>query len=91
MKTVAVKHISRVDGEIASRLGEIGTSSVHEAQGRTGLLKPYMRPIYPRARIGGHSLAASAERPPRTLPHPKCSPWRGQGPSHYQWRAGMCE
>ncbi len=33
MKTVAVKHISRVDGEIASRLGEIGTSSVHEAQG----------------------------------------------------------
>ncbi|MEC8743852.1 MAG: 4-carboxy-4-hydroxy-2-oxoadipate aldolase/oxaloacetate decarboxylase [Candidatus Puniceispirillaceae bacterium] len=56
MKTVAVKHISRVDGEIASRLGEIGTSSVHEAQGRTGLLKPYMRPIYPRARIGGSAV-----------------------------------
>ena len=56
MKTVAVKHISRVDGEIVSRLGEIGTSSVHEAQGRTGLLKPYMRPIYPRARIGGSAV-----------------------------------
>ena len=56
MKTVAVKHISGVDGEIASRLGEIGTSSVHEAQGRTGLLKPYMRPIYPRARIGGSAV-----------------------------------
>ena len=56
MKTVAVKNISRVDGEIASRLGEIGTSSVHEAQGRTGLLKPYMRPIYPRARIGGSAV-----------------------------------
>ena len=56
MKTVAVKHISRVDGEIASRLGEIGTSSVHEAQGRTGLLKPYMRPIYPRAPIGGSAV-----------------------------------
>jgi 4-hydroxy-4-methyl-2-oxoglutarate aldolase len=56
MKTVAVKHISRVDGEISSRLGEIGTSSVHEAQGRTGLLKPYMRPIYPRARIGGSAV-----------------------------------
>ena len=56
MKTVAVKHISRVDGEIASRLCEIGTSSVHEAQGRTGLLKPYMRPIYPRARIGGSAV-----------------------------------
>lgn len=56
MKTVAVKHISRVDSEIANRLGEIGTSSVHEAQGRTGLLKPYMRPIYPRARIGGSAV-----------------------------------
>ena len=56
MKTVAVRHISRVDGKIASRLGEIGTSSVHEAQGRTGLLKPYMRPIYPRARIGGSAV-----------------------------------
>jgi len=56
MKTVAVKHISRVDGAIASRLGEIGTSTVHEAQGRTGLLKPYMRPVFPRARIGGSAV-----------------------------------
>ena len=56
MKTVAVKHISRLDGAIASRLGEIGTSTVHEAQGRTGLLKPYMRPVFPRARIGGSAV-----------------------------------
>jgi len=56
MKTVAVKHISRVDGAIGSRLGEIGTSTVHEAQGRTGLLKPYMRPVFPRARIGGSAV-----------------------------------
>jgi 4-hydroxy-4-methyl-2-oxoglutarate aldolase len=56
MKTVAVKHINRVDGAIATRLGEIGASTVHEAQGRTGLLRPYMRPIYPRARIGGSAV-----------------------------------
>ena len=56
MKTVAVKHINRVDGGIAARLGEIGASTVHEAQGRTGLLRPYMRPIYPRARIGGSAV-----------------------------------
>ena len=56
MKTVAVKNIERADAAIASRLGEIGASTVHEAQGRTGLLKPYMRPIYPRAKLGGTAL-----------------------------------
>ncbi len=56
MKTVAVKNIQRADASLATRLGEIGTSTVHEAQGRTGLLKPYMRPIYPGARIGGTAV-----------------------------------
>ena len=56
MKTVAVKNIERADAAIASRLGKIGASTVHEAQGRTGLLKPYMRPIYPRAKLGGTAL-----------------------------------
>jgi 4-hydroxy-4-methyl-2-oxoglutarate aldolase len=52
MKTVAVRHIERADADLASKLGAAGASTVHEAQGRIGLLKPYMRPIYPGAHIG---------------------------------------
>ena len=56
MKTVAVKNIKRADGKIADELGTIGASTIHEAQGRVGLMKPYMRPIFPSARIGGTAI-----------------------------------
>ena len=53
MKTVAVKQITRTDADLAARLGAAGASTVHEAQGRTGLMDRALRPIYPGARIGG--------------------------------------
>jgi 4-hydroxy-4-methyl-2-oxoglutarate aldolase len=61
MKTVAVKNIQRADVDTASGLGQLGVSTVHEAQGRVGLLKPYMRPVYPGARIGGTAVTIMAQ------------------------------
>ena len=60
MKTVAVRNIKRTDAALAERLGAAGASTVHEAQGRTGLMDPVIRPIYPGARVGGTAVTILA-------------------------------
>ena len=51
MKPVVVRNIKRADANAVGILSGLGVSTVHEAQGRIGLMKPYMRPIWPGAEI----------------------------------------
>lgn len=56
-----VRRIHRADAEVIRTLGEQGVATIHEAQGRTGLMRPYLRPIYPTARIAAAAVTVSCQ------------------------------
>ena len=53
---VVYRNITRTEAHIADRLAAFGSATVHEAMGRVGLMKTYMRPIYPGAQVSGTAV-----------------------------------
>jgi 4-hydroxy-4-methyl-2-oxoglutarate aldolase len=58
MNTLGIvkRNIVRADKAAVARLAKIGVATIHEAMGRVGLMKPYMRPIYKGANICGTAV-----------------------------------
>jgi 4-hydroxy-4-methyl-2-oxoglutarate aldolase len=60
MKTVVVRNIDRADADVVKRLGALGASTVHEAFGRAGLMKPYLRPVWAGGEAAGAAVTVLA-------------------------------
>ena len=58
MSTLGIvkRNITRADAAAVEKLGRFGVATIHEAMGRLGLMKPYMRPVYRGARICGTAV-----------------------------------
>jgi 4-hydroxy-4-methyl-2-oxoglutarate aldolase len=53
---VVYRNITRADRAATDALAALGSATVHEAMGRVGLMKPYMRPVYAGAQVSGTAV-----------------------------------
>jgi 4-hydroxy-4-methyl-2-oxoglutarate aldolase len=61
MKTVVVRNIARADADAVRRLGALGVATAHEACGRIGLMKPYLRPVWAGGEAAGTAVTVLAQ------------------------------
>jgi 4-hydroxy-4-methyl-2-oxoglutarate aldolase len=61
MKTVVVRNIDRLDADVVKRLGALGVATAHEAYGRVGLMKPYLRPVWAGGEAAGTAVTVLAQ------------------------------
>jgi 4-hydroxy-4-methyl-2-oxoglutarate aldolase len=61
MKNIVVRNIKRTDADVLKRLGALGVATVHEAYGRFGLMKPYMRPVWAGGEAAGTAVTVLAQ------------------------------
>ena len=56
---IVIRNVSRCERPVADAFADVGVATTHEAQGRTGLLSPRLRPVYPGARVSGTAVTVS--------------------------------
>jgi 4-hydroxy-4-methyl-2-oxoglutarate aldolase len=53
---IVKRNTARADPAMVDKLSRFGVATIHEAMARTGLMQPYLRPIYPGAHVCGSAV-----------------------------------